>query len=137
MTVLTACTGQASTSTDFDGWYGQMQTVFGDPNGIGGGGGGTPGSVVLGSMRTGKWVVYAVCNDTEAIHIRIRGGSTILAETDVPCGATIAVPITVDSATARRFEIRTSHPKGTIGTGWWAAQVNSPSWKQAEAFGFN
>lgn len=135
--LLTACTGNPSTDRDFDAWYDQMQTVLGDPNGIGGGGGATPGSVELSTMRTGKWVVYAVCNDTSVLHIRIRGGSTILAETDLPCGATIAIPVTVNRSAARRFEIQTSHPKGTTGTGWWSAQVNSTSWKQTESFSLN
>lgn len=136
MMVLTACTEQSST-TDFNGWYEKMQTVFSDENGSGGGGGPAPGSVELRSMRTGHWVVYAVCNDTEVLHLRVRGGSTILAETDVPCGVTIGVPIEVSSAAARQFEIQTSHPKGKTGTGWWAVQVNSTSWKQPATFRFN
>ncbi|MDP9026210.1 MAG: hypothetical protein M3N46_01475 [Actinomycetota bacterium] len=85
-------------------------------------------------MRTGDWVAYAVCNNTDVVHIRIRGGSTILADTDVPCGATVAVPITVKSAAAHPFDIQTSHPKGTTGIGWWSVQINSPSWKQTGAF---
>lgn len=135
--LLTACTENSSTDTDFDAWYDQMRTVLGDTNGVGGGGGATPGSVDLSTMRTGKWVVYAACNNTNVLHIRIRGGSTILAETDLPCGATIAIPVTIDSSTARQFEIQTSHPKGSTGTGWWSAQVNSASWKQTESFSFN
>ena len=136
MTALTACTGQSSATTDFNGWYEQMRTVFDDSHGMGGAGGATPGSVELGSIRTGEWVVYAVCTNTDVIHIRIRGGSTTLAETDVPCGATIAVPITVDRAATHRFQIQTSHLKAKSGAGWWSAQVNSTSWKQAGALGF-
>ena len=63
--LLTACAGPSATDTAFNAWYDQMQIVLGDTNGSGGGGGATPGSVELGTMRTGTWVVYAVCNDTD------------------------------------------------------------------------
>lgn len=134
---LTACADHSSTDTAFDTWYAQMQTVLDDPNGVGGGGGATPGSVALGTMHAGRWVVFAVCNHTNVLHVQIMGGSTVLAETDVPCGATIGIPVTVDSAAARRFEIRTRHHKGDSGTGWWEVEVNSPSWKQLQSFGFD
>ena len=114
-----------------------MQTVFSDPHGIGGGGGGAPGSVELASMRAGNWVAYAVCDNIDHIHLRIRGGNRTLAETDVPCGATVAMPIAVDSAAARQFEILTTLAKGTTGSGWWSVQINSTSWKQTGSFSFN
>lgn len=135
--MLSGCTPTSPTVDRFDAWYEQMQTVLSDPNGIGGGGAPTPGSVELDSMRAGRWVTFAVCHNVDRIHLRIRGGNKTLAETDVPCGATIAMPITVDSAAASHFEILTTRAKGTAGSGWWSVQINSTSWKQTESFSFN
>jgi hypothetical protein len=133
---LTACTAQPAPDSGFNGWYDRMQTVFHDANGMGGGGGPTPGSVQLGPMRTGSWVVYAACDRSDAIHLRIRGAGRLLAESDVPCGATVAVPIAVDRAAARRFEIETNYPRGSSGPDWWSAQINSTSWRQDDTFHF-
>ena len=135
--MLSGCTSPSPTNARFNTWYEQMQTVFSDPNGDGGGGGLAPGSVDLGSMRAGSWVAYAVCDNVDRIHVRIRAGNTTLAETDVPCGATIAMPITVDNTAARRLEILTTRAKGTHGSGWWSVQINTTSWKQTGSFSFN
>lgn len=133
---LTACASAPSTDTGYDTWAAQMRAVVSDSNGIGGAGGSGPGSVELDYMRIGKWVVYAVCGHTDVVHVTVRGGGTILAATDVACGATVALPIAVDSTTVRHFEIQASRPKGASGEGWWEARVNRVSWQQSGIFVF-
>lgn len=134
---LSGCSSASPSHAGFNTWHEQMQTVFNDPNGNGGAGGNAPGSVDLGSLRAGTWVAYAVCDNTDRIHVSIRGGITTLAETDVPCGATIAMPIAFNNATTRRLEILTTHAKGAHGSGWWSVQINSTSWKRTGSFSFN
>lgn len=135
--LLTGCATGVPAHGDYDAWSARMQTVFDDPDGNGGGGAEGPGSVELPSTRTGRWVAYAVCADAGLVHVRIRGGDRTLAETDVPCGATVAMPLTVDSAAARRFEVSATAAKGATGAAWWSVHVNSAAWRQTGSFAFD
>ncbi|RIX28645.1 hypothetical protein [Amnibacterium setariae] len=110
--------------------------MFRDPDGVSGGGGVEPGTVHLGMMQPGKWTVYAVCNNIDLLHLQIRSAGKTQAETDIPCGVTIAIPVTVTAAGARDFAIATSYPKGADGPAWWSAQVNSTTWRQTQSFSF-
>ena len=132
--LLTGCTAAPPTDDRSSTWLDRMQTVFHDEGGVGGGGGGGPGSVQLTGVRPGDWVAYAVCDDADQVHVRISSDGRTLAETDVPCGATMRLPIRIDRAGSRTLEIRATKPKTTAGAGWWSVQVDSTSWRQSGSF---
>ena len=132
--LLTGCTAPPPTDDRSSTWLDRMQTVFQDEDGIGGGGGAGPGSVQLTDVRPGDWVAYAVCSDADHVHVRIRSDGRTLAETDVPCGATMRLPIRIDRAGSRVLEIRATKPKTSAGAGWWSVQVDSTSWRQSGSF---
>jgi phage tail sheath gpL-like len=116
-------------------WSARMSALLSDPNGQGGAGGdlgvdsGTKsahGSVELAGVPSGKYDVLAVCTGTGTVHIAIRtpaSPSRVLAASDVACGATLRLPVTV----ATKGIILEATHTGT--SAQWQAAIATPGWE--------
>ena len=118
-----------------------MAQLFGDPAGLGGGGGavtaaGRTGSgstkVILGSARVGSYDVLGVCTGSGIMRLTVvetdptktgSGRDTVLAVSDIACGATLRLPVTVSKS-----EVSLAVSQNTGAAQWWASIV-SPGWE--------
>lgn len=121
-----------------DEWAGRMTQLLADPAGEGGAGGqitaddpdqGTPpGRVTLGSVPAGDYDVLAVCRDADFVHLSVvrpaeaQRPATSYAEADIPCGATLRLPVVTDTT---GVTIEASGPVGAR----WQATIVTPSWQ--------
>lgn len=104
ISIVAGCTAAPAPSHE---WSDRMIALLRDPNGKGGAGGdlgaasGTesaPGSVELGSIPNGEYDVLAVCTGASIVHLAIRAPVSlgrVLASSDIACGATLRLPVTV------------------------------------------
>ena len=142
---LTACSG---TNTDTDAaaadWQDRMQTYLSDPAGQGGGGGDvaastqSPSKVSLGTITLGEYDVLAVCEGTAAVHVVVSadakiGGATKVASSDIPCGATVRIPVTFPSGSAAisasRKAVSTDSASDTSDSAQWYVSIVSRGWE--------
>ena len=121
-----------------DEWATRMTQLLSDPAGEGGAGGqittddsaqGTPpAQVTLGSVPAGDYDVLAVCRDADLVHLRIvrlaeaHEPATTYAEADIPCGATLRLPVVTDTT---GVTIEASGPVDSQ----WEATIVTPNWQ--------
>lgn len=131
---LAGCTAAPATAPSNE-WSDRMSALLSDPNGQGGGGGGlgaasgtrlAHASIGLPNVPSGEYDVLAVCTGTGTIHIAIKTPAppgTVLASSDVACGATLRLPVTV-VATGILLEATST---GTYPQ--WQAAIVTPGWE--------
>ena len=134
---VTACSaadaGSTDAASDWSAWTQRMQTVLQDPSGQGSLAGRAPGGGDLGSVRQGDYRLVAACSGVDVVHVTARADGKLLGETDVPCGATVEIPITYRGGGG--LELRaTVH--GKAGSGAWYVGVNGASWTPSGSYGF-
>lgn len=126
-----------------DGWSSRMSQVLTDPAGQGGAdgsltadAGSDEGSddqdgaarVTLASVRGGEYDVLGVCRNADVVRLTVeRLGSDgepeeTYGETDIPCGATVRLPVTIGQGGA------TIEATGPVGAEWHATIV-TPDWQ--------
>lgn len=84
-----------------------MTVLLSDPKGQGGAGGGLRGDSVSGRARdtvelvnvsSGQYDVLGVCTSSGTVHIAVKTPESpgrVLATSDIACGATLRIPVTV------------------------------------------
>ena len=107
-----------------------MDAVLRDPSGLGGASGLTPGSVELGATEQGDYELVAACTGVDVVHVTVKAGPKLLADTDVPCGAAVTVPMA--SAGLNPLEVQAAAPRGSGSGAWWVG-INHAGWKQSGA----
>lgn len=121
-----------------DQWASRMTQLLTDSSGEGGAGGqitaddsdqGTPpAQVTLGSVPAGDYDVLAVCRDADLVHLSVVGlaearkPAMTYAEADIPCGATLRLPVVTDTT---GVTIQASGPVGAQ----WEATIVTPNWQ--------
>lgn len=111
-----------------------MTALLTDPNGQGGGGGGlaksdgaktASGSVELADVPTGKYDLLVVCSGTGIVHFAASasGSRHVLAASDVACGATLRLPVTL---TSKGIVLKASSSDSSAQ--WWAS-IATPHWE--------
>lgn len=136
---LSGCTHHGSTSaqpTD-QGWLARMNRVLDDPEGQGGGGAGlqsTTSEVALSYHLTGEWDVLETCTGTATVHVMVQAlaphtddvrPTKTLGSGLVTCGATLRIPISVDSDGG---VLLTAKPVGGPRSGQWDASIVRRGW---------
>ena len=126
---LAGCT--AAPVRDHD-WPDRMNALFSDPKGQGGGGGGlevasgaksATGSIVLPDVPVGEYDVLAVCTGPGTVRMAIKPLASprrLLASSDIACGATLRLPVTVTETGIVLEAINTSS------FAQWQAAIVSP-----------
>ena len=116
-------------------WSDRMSALLQDPHGQGGGGGDLDraggantahGLLELGDIAAGKYDVLAVCTGTSIVHITISTSASpraVLASSDVACGATLRLRVTVSSP-GLVLQATTSGDAAQ-----WQAAVVTPGWE--------
>ncbi|MDM7886073.1 hypothetical protein QUG92_13250 [Curtobacterium sp. RHCKG23] len=138
VSTATACSGgsadDASTSeAALSRWSSLMGTALLDEeHGQGGAGGEGAGGAGLGSVPAGAWDLLVACNGADGWSFRVEsgpdGGDT-LARSDVPCGATERLSVTVPESgglTVRAHPLRTAPEavrRGDVPVHWYVAVV--------------
>ena len=104
LVTLAGCTATPVPNID---WSNRMIAVISDPHGQGGAGGdlridsgakNARGTVYLANVPGGEYEVLAVCDGTGIIHLAIKTTTPphrVLAASDIACGATLRLPVTV------------------------------------------
>lgn len=127
--------GCAAAPTPPHEWSDRMSALLADPNGQGGGGGGIAvasgaknahGSVELAAVPQGEYDVLAVCNGSGTVGIVVKAAGSpgaVLASSDIACGATLRLPVTV-TATGLVLEAT-----NTGDATQWHASVVTPGWQ--------
>ena len=132
--VTAGCTASSQHPTvsisESQAWGERMDTVLRDPSGLGGASGLTPGSVELGATAQGDYEMVAACTGVDVVHVTAKAGRKLLADTDVPCGAAVTVPMAY--AGGDPLEVRATAP-GASGSGAWWVGINHAGWKQSGA----
>lgn len=133
--VIATLVGCTAAPTPTHEWSDRMSALLSDPNGQGGAGGdlgadsGTKsahGSAVLAAVPSGEYDVLAMCTGTGTVHIAVRTPASpgrVLASSDVACGATLRLPVTV-AATGIVLEASNS---GT--SAQWQAAIVTRGWE--------
>jgi hypothetical protein len=117
-------------ASESQAWGERMDVVLRDPSGLGGASGLTPGSAELGVTERGDYELVAACIGVDVVHVTAKAGGRVLADTDVPCGATVTVPMA--KAGSNPLEVRATAPGGQAGGAWWVG-INHAGWKQSGA----
>lgn len=110
-----------------------MQTVLYDPDGQGALNGDGSGGGDLMSVKPGEYVLAAACTGADVFHVAARADGKLLGSSDVPCGATVKIPISY--ASTNGLQLRVSH-RGSASTGAWYVSVNQPSWAPSSSYSF-
>ena len=109
--------------------------MLSDPGGQGGAGGDLGGAsdaksahgvVELANIPTGEYDVLAVCTGISTVHIDIKTVSSlgkVLASSDIACGATLRLPVTVTSPGIILEATNTGTPAQ------WYAAIVTPGWE--------
>lgn len=130
--LLSGCTAAPTPSPE---WSNRMSALLTDPNGQGGGGGGLAraggdasarGSLELGLIPNGKYDVLAVCAGNGIVRVVVKTAAspaTVLASSDIACGATLRLPVTV---TAPGLVVEATN---TGAATQWHASVVTPGWQ--------
>lgn len=129
---LAGCTAPPAPSHD---WSDRMIALLSDPKGQGGAGGGLEvgsgaksarGSVELAGVPNGEYDLLAVCTGTGVVHMAIKtpaSPSKVLASSDIACGATLRLPVTV---TATGIVLEATN---TSTSAQWQAAMVTPGWE--------
>jgi hypothetical protein len=116
-------------------WSDRMSALLSDLNGHGGGGGdldraggarSAQGFLELADVSSGKYDVLAVCSGTGIVQITVTAITSpraVLASSDIACGATLRLPITVSSP---GIVLRATT---TDTNAQWQAAVVTPGWE--------
>ncbi|WP_133765061.1 hypothetical protein [Amnibacterium kyonggiense] len=110
-----------------------MQTVLYDSDGQGALSGDLPGGGDLMSVKRGSYVLAAACIGADIVHVAARAGGQLIGASDVPCGATVRIPISYESSRGLEIRVTRHDPKST---GSWYVSVNRASWVQTTSYAF-
>ena len=134
LATLAGCTATPVPNTD---WSNRMIPVLSDPHGQGGAGGdlridngakNARGTVYLSNVPSGKYEVLAVCDGTGFIHLAVKTTTPprrVLAASDIACGATLRLPVTV---AATGVALEATNPSTSA---QWHAMIVTPGWEPA------
>jgi len=134
LATLAGCTATPVPNTD---WSNRMIAVLSDPHGQGGAGGdlrinsgakNARGTVYLANVPSGEYEVLAVCDGTGTIHLAVKTTTpphSVLAASDIACGATLRLPVTV-AATGVALEATTASTSAR-----WQTVIVTPGWEPA------
>ena len=134
LATLAGCTATPAPITD---WSNRMIAMLRDPHGQGGAGGdlridsgakNARGTVYLANVPSGEYEVLAVCNGTGTIHLAIKTTTPprrVLAASDIACGATLRLPVTV---AATGVALEATNPSTSA---QWQAVIVTPGWEPA------
>jgi len=136
---LAPLAGRTATPAPNIDWSDRMIALLSDPHGQGGAGGDlrvdngariSRGTTYLADVPSGKYDILAVCDGTGTIHLAVKTTTPphrVLASSDIVCGATLRLPITV-AATGVALEA-TGHNTSAH----WQAVIAPPGWEPAPA----
>ena len=134
LATLAGCTATPVPNTD---WSNRMIAVLSDPHGQGGAGGdltidsgakNARGTVYLANVPGGEYEVLAACDGTGTIHLAVKTTTPphrVLASSDIACGATLRLPVTV---AATGVALEATDPSTSA---QWQAVIVTPGWEPA------
>ena len=134
LATLAGCTTTPVPNTD---WSNRMIAMLSDPHGQGGAGGNlridsgaknARGTVYLANVPSGEYEVLAVCDGTGIIHLAVKTTTPprrVLAASDIACGATLRLPVTV---AATGVALEATDPSTSA---QWQAVIVTPGWEPA------
>ena len=110
-----------------------MTDLLSEPNGQGGAGGDlvvsggaktARGFVELVDVAPGKYDILAVCTGADIVHlvVKTRSRSSVLASSDIVCGASLRLPVTVAEKGLVLEATNTGKPAQ------WQAAIVTPGW---------
>ena len=134
LATLAGCTARPAPNSD---WSERMIAVLHDPHGQGGAGGDlriegeardARGTAYLADVPSGQYDVLAVCDGTGTIHLAVKITTPphrVLASSDIACGATLRLPVTV---AATGVALEATDPSTSA---QWQAMIVTPGWEPA------